>query len=602
MNTMNVITEFDTTLAVTIDRLLIAGQFEDASKELISNVLQHSTSDTVAVIVKHLTDSNFHANPDLYVASENLLQTFAHHVKEEEALFELLEIVETTKSDNVFTSTLKALQICIRRQQDRKVRSLEWCLNSIMTYVAELHVPEQIKDNSDAEVERLYEDNDDVRRILTNYITLFLFYEPYLEDVLVQKRMLTETTFRNCSTIRGNVLASFMLQLLGSPLYILRLERPENDLQSNTNTYSWQCASTLAKHWTSLFPNPFFLFDYVERRSRFAGSYAKHPDASVPADIFLLDEKTPLHSIAVLFYLLYSEQLMPETVPKVYTELYQFESVLHLVCSLLQTTSHALHYKALQLCSAVLRLFVGDQRIPASSLDLTIHQHFFDQLIRVITQTASKRNSQLGGQLLRRIIFQHGDKGRLYLITNLLRSVDHNGVQAYVAAMYKDMIAEALQRTTEDKQLSPYFCGNHLRTLLLDHICRLDSGPETDLLKHSDTVITALNVVRFLALSDSSNRTGFWDTVDVLTTSFLRPLRRALELTLAHYRMEERRIADGRDADDVEVGVQLTTGEPMPPIDRDAKLRLVRSAMNTFDLMDSLLGRVDECFRAIPKT
>lgn len=590
---MNIITEFDTKLSATIDQLLVTGQFEAATKELESNVLQMSSSDTVAVIVKHLTEDNFHAKPDLYVASENLLKSFASSVKEEDALFELLEIVETCKNDTVFTSTLKALQICIRRQDDRKVRSLEWCLNSILTYVSELPLSDQVKENSNAEAELLYEDDDEVRRILTNYLTLFLFYEPYLEDVLAKR---TELIFRNCETNRPNVLASFMLQLLNAPLYHLWLSRP--DEKSKTNTYSWQCASTVVHHWTSLFPNPFFLLDYVERRKLFAKSLANNPDAT--ADIFLLEEKYPMRSVAVLFYLLYAEHLMPATSPQIFTVLHQFESILYLVTDLLETNQHALHFKALQLCSAVLALF-GDLRIPFHSLDLAIHQHFCQQLVRVITQTASKRNCQLGGQLLRRYIFQFTDDGRLLLITNLLRSVSHDGIQAYVAAMYKDMVATAL-RHTDDKQLSPLFSGTRLRTILLNHICRLESGAETDLLKHSDTIITALNVVRYLAISDTSNRTGFLDAVDQLRDDFLKPMRSALDLTVAHYRLELRRVEEGRDLDDVEVGVQLTTGEAMPPIDRPAKLQLIRSAMNTFDLMESLLSRVEECIRSVPKT
>lgn len=594
---MHVVTEFESTFAGELDRLLIAGKFEDASAELSANVLQHSTSDTVAVIVKHLTDTNFHTNPALYMASERLLSNFSGQVKEEEALFELLEIVETTKSDNVFTSTLKALQICIRRQDQRKVRSLEWCLNSILTYSAELPVPENVRDNSDAETEELYEDNDAVRRILTNYITLFLFYEPYLNDV---KKQHSSLEFRSCETSRRNVLASFILQLLGTPLNLLRLVRPDEEKKSKTNTYSWQCASTLVQHWTSLFPNPYFLFEYVEQRLRFQKTNSgKYPDGTVAANLLLLEEKTPMHAIAVLYYLLYTEKLMPETAPKVYSVLYQFENILYLVTALLETNTHALHFKALQLCLSGVQLF-GNQSIPLRSLDLNIHQHFFTQLIRVVTQTASKRNSQLGGQLLRRIVFQHTDKGRVFLVAQLLQSTEHNGVQAFVAAMYKDMVAEAL-RNTAVKPLSPHFSGARLQSLLLHQICRLDCGAETDLLKHSDTVITALNIVRFFVISDPSNRTGFWDIVNTLNAQFVVPLRRALELTVAHYRIEERRVAEGRDADDVEVGVQLTTGEPMPPIDRDAKLRLIRSAMNTFDLMDSLMGRLDECLRAVPK-
>lgn len=602
---MDIRSQFDNSLSIALTEDLSSSNYAAALQTIGDNKygisLESNCSDTIAVLANHLTDENFCQKPELYETCERLLKIVADKSHVEEVLFELLEIVETTKSDNVFTTALKALQICLQRQKDNKARSLEWCVNSIFLYISKLACSENVRNKSvEPDQQRLLEENDDVRRILTNYITLFLFYEPVLDGILAKQEPTVD--FRNVNITKKNVMTCFVLQLLG-PIYFLDFSQPTVDKKSLTNTYSWQCATTLVRHFSKLCPDPIFMLTYVERRFRWPRKTLKsttEDDGGVyeaaPKDLFALDEKLPDTALAVFYYLIYAEDLMPATAPRVYSHLYQFEMILYIAASILKDNEHVLHYKTLKLCHYMLDKF-GPERIPMHSLDLDIHEVFVTQLIRMLTQTPIKQNSQYGAMLIRKYIFQFDNDGRYFLLNNLFRITEHNGLYGYLAAMYKDMMAEALN---SDSALSNAFTGEVLHRFLLKHICTLNKGAETDLLQNSDQIITALNMCRFLALRDRENRTTFWDLIDQLRDHFLKPLQTGIEFTKAHYKLEERRVADGLDEDNVKVGVSLTTGEQLPEITKEAKLKMISSAMNTFDLMESLLSRVNECLRTEP--
>lgn len=595
--------QFDNSLSIALNEDLSSSNYAAALQTIGDNKygisLESNSSDTIAVLANHLTDENFSQKPELYETCEQLLKIVAGKSHVEEVLFELLEIVETTKSDNVFTTTLKALQICLQRQNDKKARSLEWCVNSIFLYISKLACSDDVRNKSvEPDQQRLLEENDDVRRILTNYITLFLFYEPVLDGILAKHQPTTD--FRNVDITKKNVLTCFVLQLLG-PIYFLDFTQPTGDNKSLTNTYSWQCATTIVRHVSKLCPDPIFLLTYVERRFRWPKKTLKAVDdggvyEGASKDLFALDEKLPDTALAVFYYLIYAEGLMPATAPKVYSHLYQFEMILYIATAMLKDNEHVLHFKILKLCHHMLDQF-GPERIPMHSLDLDIHEVFVTQLIRMLTQTPVKQNSQYGAMILRKYIFQFDNDGRYFLLNNLFRVTEHNGLYGYLAAMYKDMMAEALN---SDTSLSTAFTGEAFHRILLNHICTLEKGAETDLLQNSDQIITALNICRFLAIRDRENRTLFWDLTDQLRDQFLKPLQTGIEFTKAHYKLEERRVADGLDEDNVKVGVSLTTGEQLPEITKDAKLKMISSAMNSFDLMESLLSRVNECLRAVP--
>lgn len=595
----NILDQLDTGLSEALDKFLSENKFAEALHAVEDNKynssLLNNCSDAVAVVMKYLTEENYNKQPEIYDVAETILKVIAKKSKEEEALFEFMEIVETTKSDNVFMSALKSLQICLLRQKQNKARSLEWCLNSIQSFISELPFSEEMKKKLDSEEEKLLELGDDVQRILTNYFTLFLFYEPVLDNLVTNP---TTEPFRNVTITRKNVLGCFILQLLGPPLSYLDLSEPVD--KSLTNTYSRQCAESIVRHFTKLFPDPYFLLPYAERRIRWP--IKKRPSAEgvyedAPKDIFMIEEKVPLVAVGVLYYLMLAENLLPVNSPTVYTNVHLFESSIYLICEMFKSNENTIHYKALLLTSALLDRF-GTQRIASDSLELNIHQVFCEELIRIISQTQIKRNSQKACQLIKKYILQFDQDGRMVLIKNLLTVTTHNGLVGYLITIYKDMISEALN--ADDAELSPYFSGSELKSLLLQRICVLPKGSETDLLQNSDTVICALNMIRYLAIRDKNNRTNFWDSVRDVEQQFLAPLRVGLDMTRAHYKLEEKRVQDGTDDKSVDVELSVS-GEDVPVMSKEYKLQMISSAMNTFEMMESLLSRVNECIDSVKR-
>lgn len=618
-----------TEILTDLERHLVAGDFTAAFGTLSAHtdtLLVANPSETFATIGRHLNDDNFQSRPATFVACERILCAIATTAPTpEDALFELLEIVETTRSDQVFTSTLKALQICLRRPSAHQVRSLEWALGSIVGYIVELPLPEHVRNNADGDAaELLFEDDPLVRRVLTNVLTLMLFYEPLAERTADAEDVRSEGGVVQMS--RANVLASFLLHLLGRPLLYLNMQRPESKLTNTTNTttcdrqssgkrprrptatntYSWQCGRTLCAHLLRTCPDPYAVLAHVERRSRWPPTQpppTNAPDPASPAAKaqFSHSEQSPTLSVGVWFYLLYVERLMPAVgVPKVYSDLYLFECMLYVLADMLHTNDHAVHAKALRLTDAAMQRHLptaADSRLPAASLGLRVHEDFCTQLCRIVTQSPSRQNSQHAAQMLRRYVLRFDAEGRWLVCLQLLRTQrEHSGLLGHVACVYKDMLAEAL-RQHDVKRLPYWFEGDTFRMVLMQYICRLDVGAETDLLQCSDQLVTALNVVLFVALADAaSNRTGFWDWSAVMVVGFLQPFRVGLEMTRLHYAMEEQRVAAQGEG---EVGDAVAD---LLPIDKAAKLKMLRSASTTFDLMESLLTSVERAVRERKKT
>ena len=76
---------------------------------------------------------------------------------------------------------------------------------------------------------------------------------------------------------------------------------------------------------------------------------------------------------------------------------------------------------------------------------------------------------------------------------------------------------------------------------LLDHLCRLPNGVESDLLEIYDCLCSTLNFIRFIGLVDKRNvnRTLLWtDRLNHLNETLFKPLRKSIDLARAHYKLE----------------------------------------------------------------
>lgn len=457
--------------------------------ELLTNY-----SDVLQVVMKYLIGDS---ETELYAVCENIIKILAEKCYQEGILFEFLEIIETVRSDDVFTTILKGFQIIILRQNDSKSRSLEYCLNSIEDYILELPYPDQLKKG--AEYEKMLENDDEIRRILMLYITLDLFYQPIIASEI--SRTQKSNSFRNNKLSRKTALSSFILRLLGKPLALLDLS---HSTSTTTTTYSRQCAESLVNSFAVMVGDVFYFLAYVEQKVRWPLKGTNNFDVQ---DIFLIDDKVPLLALGMLFYLVIAEDILPANQPKIYSSLYIFEMGIYLVDQMLQTNEPAINFKGLKLCDRLLANVPG--KISSDELDLSIHSEFCKNLVNVIVYSESKCNRSTGLGVLKNYINKFDQCGQYLVIKNLFKTCNHTGLQGYLITIYKDMIINELKNENVAKPISDYVKETHLKILLVDHMCVLKGGVACDLMNCYEQIISSLNMLIALLIRDKTNVTGF---------------------------------------------------------------------------------------------
>uniref|UniRef100_A0A4X1U5B5 Glomulin, FKBP associated protein n=1 Tax=Sus scrofa TaxID=9823 RepID=A0A4X1U5B5_PIG len=138
-----------------------------------------------------------------------------------------------------------------------------------------------------------------------------------------------------------------------------------------------------------------------------------------------------------------------------------------------------------------------------------------------------------------------------------------------------------------------WFTGPQLVSLL-HLVLFLPEGAETDLLQNSDRIMASLNLLRYLVIKDNENdnQTGLWTELEKIENNFLKPLHTGLNMSKAHYEAEiknSQEVQKSKDLCSVTVG-----GEEIPNMPPEMQLKVLHSALFTFDLIESVLARVEE--------
>lgn len=576
-----------------LDFNLINKNFDNAVKlfddEQYSKVILSHYPDVIQeVLLKHLTPDNYSTQPDLYAVCEAILKQLAEKCNQEGIFFEFLEIIDSAKDDDVFTSILKCLQVIVLNQSDKKSRALEYCLNSVEDFVFELPLPNELLKNIEDEEDKILENDDQIRRVLVMYMTLDLFYEPVVKQILSSP---TENRiFRSNKFNRRNVLFCFILRLLGKPLSFLDLTHDEHN--NKVTTYSRDVAGKMVKTLCDLHSDVFQLLHLVELRCRWPSKDKVDDDL---VNIFLHHEKTPLKQLGMLFYLIIVEGLEAHRIPKVYNPTYIFQVGIYLANHMI-TADSAIIYKGLNLCLKMLDNITSSMN--SDELDAEIHRTFCSNLVQLLMYSPSKRNRMTGLKVLRCYILKFDTHGRYLLIKNILLMSNHKGLMGYLTTLYKDMIFEDLN----SGQLSEFTSGASLTHLILKSLCSLTGGIECDIADSSDQIISSLNFLIGLLMRDKNNSTGIRDVIPDLQKGFLGDLRSALNLSRAHYCAEIENVKSGKSlkTDEIMQGTEILNDNmgaercDLGDLTNEKKLDMLHSALSTFDIIDFHLARVNE--------
>uniref|UniRef100_UPI00358FECB4 glomulin isoform X3 n=1 Tax=Myxine glutinosa TaxID=7769 RepID=UPI00358FECB4 len=245
-------------------------------------------------------------------------------------------------------------------------------------------------------------------------------------------------------------------------------------------------------------------------------------------------------SLACLTYLMVVHDLVMDKFPAVYSHLYVLRTNAPFIAEMLQRSEEAIVMKGLR------------------KKGLEVFQLFIDRL---------------------------NEEGKHILFRYVLHKFTHGGVAGYII----QNINKQADVTLRGPEREGWFCGRRL-LLLLKPVLWLAEGAETDLLEHSDRIMAALNHLRFLLIRDnlSENKSGIWKEIHKIENNFLRPIRMALKLSRAHY---EAQLNSATRPDRVRCSA---IGSRPLKIPVEQEVQVLQSALNLFDLLESMLARVEE--------
>jgi len=258
-------------------------------------------------------------------------------------------------------------------------------------------------------------------------------------------------------------------------------------------------------------------------------------------NVFLIEEKLPLHAVAMYYHSLFVGNQLPANAPRIYAPLFLFEASAYLAEVLLRQQEPPLQYCGLRLVEHLLGILV--EPVPATSLQLDVHKRFCEALCKIVGYSPQVALRQLGLHVLRQYILGFDDQGKYLILKNLLETLQHDGLMGYLGGMYKDLVDKALSKSGPIPEV---YSGKMFREMLLLCVCVLPHDVKSDLLLHSDRLCHALNILRYFAVRDKADVTGFWQALPDITRILLDPLGKALNFSMAHYKAYKERVERGQ--------------------------------------------------------
>ena len=304
-------------------------------------------------------------------------------------------------------------------------------------------------------------------------------------------------------------------------------------------------------------------------------------------------------AIGTLFFIIYDDANQPdkeskgfiENIPFCYQPNYLFNLLLPSITFLLEENQNYLaNYKAIQLGLLLVK------RIPTScmskdELEMEIHSKFINHLTRTMIYSTSEVVRKEAYLLFEKYYLLFEDNFARYRLVNLvLDTSNHSGFIGQIIVKIKNTVLQHMN--IPDREMpGKQFTGHGLK-VLIRKVCVLKNGAETDLLEICDELMSSLNLLICIFARDKlNNQTQIWDLKDEIIESFLKPLKTAISLSRAHYKLK---LDDKSDTKTSESNVSLMVGgQTLPHMSHGKMKEVINAALNTFDMMECVLVQLN---------
>lgn len=488
-----------------------------------------------------------------------------------ELLVGLLEQIEDADSNSIadtVTLLLKQLQTVLLRLGVKKASSVGMALSTLLSQVARLPVPITKE-----------QEEDDVFGLCRCCTALLEFVKPFVDEV---KEVIKDNNRKSKDNELRVELLKFCMKSLSEPLLQVHLKDPDTLQKSPLREFATEILLILTHIGESL---PDLLSRNILKRREVPG--------------FLEEEvRYPKESLACMSHLLFVNHIAMDIFPAVLSPVFVLQCNMEYVELLLSRTEESRLQKGLELYEKSL-VRVEDNSLHVDLLELKTFFSVPQNLVKVMTLCPDQNLRTNGLKVFQLNIDKFSTEAKYKFFRGMLKTSHHAGVEGYIIKNIRNQIDFSLKPCNGND----WFLGKHLLPLLRLVLC-LPQGAETDLLQNLDRIMESLNLIRYMLLRDKEweNETGIWTELYKIEDNYLKPLRTGLNLSKAHYEAELNSTKENKRLTSKESKTSVcsvTVGsETLPNMTPEMQIKVLQSALFTFDLMESVLVRIEEIIEA----
>ncbi|XP_055021044.1 glomulin-like [Boleophthalmus pectinirostris] len=480
------------------------------------------------------------------------------------AFHSLLDLIKDTDpgaiSETIVTVTPHLQTVVLRLDAEQAV-CVGQSLSSLHSQMSRLPVPYT--------PEQEQEDPYDLRGCLSSLIA---FARPFVEKVKLNSSKWV--TAKEDEELRVELL-KFCMRSLREPLL-------EAQLQRNNTSPLWLFANDIMMILCEVQgPLPDILF---------FNSLRKH----------VSDNDQSVDSRACVAYLLFVQQITTDSFPAVFSPVFILQCNMQYIDQMLNSKKESYVLKGLALYKITLET-IEDRSLSVKLLELSTFCSVSQKLGYILRECPIKHLKESGLQILQMFIDKLDAEAKHKFFRCMLKTSNHSGIEGFIVKNIRNEVEFCLKSGNENK----WFMGPELSPLLGLVLC-LPHGSETDLLNNMDKIMESLNLLRYLLLRNNelAIHTAVWAELCRLRDDYVKMLRVCLSLSRGYYSSELKSLQEDRKLQVQEARAAARDKallqkiklkqEKVSSLSPEVQHQVLQSAMVTFDLMESLIFRIEE--------
>ncbi|KAK0138660.1 Glomulin [Merluccius polli] len=244
---------------------------------------------------------------------------------------------------------------------------------------------------------------------------------------------------------------------------------------------------------------------------------------------------------------------------------------------------------------------VEDGSLTVDLLELKMFYSVPQNLRQILIECPSRQLRERGLLVLQLFINKLNSQAKHRFFRCMLKTSQHSGIQGYIIKNIKKQVEFSMKPGNEND----WFLGVEFISLL-EQALSLPQGAETYLLQNMDRVMEGLNLLRYLFIRDREwkSNSSVWEGLCRIKDDHLKMMRVCITMSRTYYINEAKTLREdyklkAKEARAAARSTQLVKDlnvkhDKMADMSPEVHYQVLQNALVTFDLMESLIFRIDE--------